>query len=89
MLRSGNYDAVLMDVQMPFMNGLDATLAIRRGDAGEASRDIPIAALSAYAMMSDRELCAEAGMNAHISKPLELAELDRVLARFARIKSSS
>jgi len=89
MLRAGSFDAVLMDVRMPFMDGLEAAKAIRAGEAGEAARNIPIAALSAHAMESDRELCAAAGMDAHISKPLDLAELDNVLARLSRLGPAS
>lgn len=89
MLRAGSYDAVLMDVRMPVMDGLEATRAIRAGEAGEAARTMPVAALSAYAMETDRELCAGAGMNAHISKPLDLTELDHVLALLSRLNPSS
>ncbi len=66
------HDLVLMDVQMPVLDGLQATREIR----GRLQlRDLPIMAMTANAMQSDREQCAEAGMNAHMGKPFELDEL--------------
>ena len=68
----GGHDLVLMDVQMPVLDGLQATREIR----GRLQlRDLPIMAMTANAMQSDREQCAEAGMNAHMGKPFELDEL--------------
>jgi len=82
-LRRGDYDLVLMDIQMPVMDGIEAARAIRRGDAGHGFRDIPIIALTAYAMNGDRERFLAAGMNEHVPKPVEfgalLAAMQRVL----------
>ena len=78
------FDVVLMDVQMPLLNGIEATAAIRRGDAGERMAAIPIIAMTAYAMDGDREMLLEAGMTDYLSKPVEMddlqAALDRALA---------
>jgi CheY-like chemotaxis protein len=68
MVQGGGYALVLMDLQMPVLNGLDATRAIRR-IPGVA--DIPILALTANAFDEDRDACLAAGMNAHIGKPVE------------------
>jgi CheY-like chemotaxis protein len=73
------YDVVLMDVQMPEMDGLEATRRIREGSPG-ASRP-RIVAVTANAMQGDREMCLAAGVDDYISKPIRLAELTRALAR--------
>ena len=71
-LREHEFDLVLMDVQMPGMDGLEAARAIRRGDAGERNRSIPIVALTAYASPEDEAACYDAGMDDYLSKPLKI-----------------
>ncbi len=71
-LRERRFDLVLMDVQMPGMDGLEATRAIRNGEAGEENRDVPIVAITAYASADDEQACYAAGMNAYLSKPLNM-----------------
>ncbi|HKJ86420.1 MAG TPA: response regulator [Spirochaetia bacterium] len=78
-LRERRFDLVLMDVQMPGMDGLEATRAIRNGDAGDQNRGVPIVAITAYASSDDEQACYEAGMDAYLSKPLNMQKfLDTV-----------
>jgi PAS domain S-box-containing protein len=72
------FDLVLMDVQMPEMDGFEATKVIRERDA-ESGRRTPVVAMTAHAMKGDRERCLAAGMDDYVSKPLQRAELIRVL----------
>ncbi|MCF0202827.1 MAG: response regulator [Bacteroidaceae bacterium] len=81
----GTYDLIFMDVQMPIMNGYEATRRIRRLDNPEIA-GIPIVALSANAMKEDREQSKEAGMDGHISKPFELAEVIETVNRLLNRK---
>ncbi len=75
------YDLVLMDVQMPEMNGFDATRAIRDPSSDVLRRDIPIVAMTAHALKGDRERCLEEGMDDYISKPVTAQALNEVLER--------
>jgi CheY-like chemotaxis protein len=77
---SGAFDAILMDCQMPEMDGLDATRRIRSGDA---CPEIPIIALSANVFESDRLACAQAGMDGFLGKPLHMDDLKRCLNHVA------
>jgi len=76
------FDAVLMDVQMPEMTGLEAAQAIRRAEAG-SGRHVPIVALTAHAMKGDRERCIASGMDTYLSKPIRSAELTGILNEIA------
>nr|MDA3874328.1 response regulator [Kiritimatiellia bacterium] len=78
------YDLVLMDVQMPLQDGLEATRRIRSGDSQVLNPDIPIVAMTANAMEGDRELCIQGGMDDYISKPVSQKELIRVLAQYLK-----
>lgn len=68
-----NFDIILMDVQMPIMDGFRATALIREQESGR--RRTPIIALTAHAMKGDRERCLEAGMDGYISKPIRPSDL--------------
>ncbi|MBK6686530.1 MAG: response regulator [Deltaproteobacteria bacterium] len=74
------YDAILMDMQMPRLDGLAATRRIRAAEAEAGRPATPIIALTAGAMKADQELCLAAGMNAYLTKPFKLADLERVLS---------
>ncbi len=76
------FDAVLMDVHMPVMDGLEATAVIRREELHRKAARIPIIALTATAMKGDRERCIEAGMDDYVAKPIQPDELKSVLARW-------
>jgi PAS domain S-box-containing protein len=77
-VRQKNFDLVLMDVEMPGMNGLDATRAIRQLEAS-GTQHVPIVAMTAHAMRGDRERCLEAGMDAYVSKPIHASDLYRTI----------
>ncbi|HWE40732.1 MAG TPA: ATP-binding protein [Isosphaeraceae bacterium] len=79
----GGLDVVLMDVQMPVIDGLTATVAVRRSEAG-TSRRLPILALTAHAMDGDRDRCIAAGMDGYLTKPFKRRDLYDALAPFAR-----
>jgi CheY-like chemotaxis protein len=74
-----SFDLVLMDVQMPEMGGLEATVAIRLREARTGGH-LPIVAVTAHAMKGDRERCLEAGMDGYVTKPLRTQELAREMA---------
>jgi PAS domain S-box-containing protein len=76
------FDLILMDVQMPIMDGLEATRAIRQiGDKQLSS--VPIVAMTAFAMKADQERCLAAGMNGHLAKPIDPAELSATVESYA------
>ncbi|HXA81115.1 MAG TPA: response regulator, partial [Opitutaceae bacterium] len=92
MLALQKYDVVIMDCQMPVLDGYEATRQIRAGQVPNLDRRIPIIALTAYAMESDRQKCLAAGMDEFVSKPIRYEEMkaaiERVLASSARAAPS-
>jgi len=83
-LQRATYDLVLMDVQMPEMDGLQATELIRSVEGKTLDTAVPIVALTANAMESDRARCMEAGMDDYLSKPIDFGALERTLALWLR-----
>ena len=77
----GDYDMILMDVQMPVMDGLEATRRIRSGE-NPLGRIIPILAMTANAFLEDMQKSKEAGMDEHLSKPVDIAALEQTVKRF-------
>jgi PAS domain S-box-containing protein len=75
------YDLVLMDVQMPEMDGLEATRHIRQNDSKVRDRSVPIIAMTAHALKGDRERCLGAGMNDYVTKPVQFPELEAAIRR--------
>jgi CheY-like chemotaxis protein len=90
--QQNRYDVILMDVQMPGMNGLEATAAIRARDSAGGKGDgsklcdarVPIIAMTAHAMRGDRERCLAAGMDGYLSKPINAQEMIGLVERLAR-----
>ena len=80
-VKPGDYDMILMDVQMPVMNGLDATRAIRSG-SNPLGKTIPILAMTANAFLEDMQQSRDAGMDEHLSKPVDMAVLEQTVRRF-------
>jgi CheY-like chemotaxis protein len=82
MLTRETFDLVLMDVQMPLMDGLEATKAIRKNET-RGGRRIPIIALTAHAMTGDREACLQAGMDGYLAKPIRKLDLMEAISAVA------
>lgn len=80
----GFYDAILMDIRMPVMNGYDAAMAIRALERSD--KNLPIIAMTADAFQDDIQRCLECGMNAHMAKPLNIKELIQLLEKYLREK---
>lgn len=76
-VKSKEYDVIFMDLQMPEMDGFEATKQIRKGEQGKCKT--PIIALTANSMHSDKEKCLEAGMDDYLAKPFEVKDLESIL----------
>jgi CheY-like chemotaxis protein len=85
--KTGRYDLILMDCQMPELDGYEATRAIRALEHGD--RHIPIVALTAHAMKGSDEACKSAGMDEHLTKPIERELLEACLDRFLCAESNA
>ncbi|HTE88256.1 MAG TPA: response regulator [Terriglobales bacterium] len=84
---SQKFDVVFMDVQMPEMDGLAATVAIRKAEKSSGSH-LPIFAMTAHAMKGDRESCLQAGMDGYLAKPVRFSDLEQTLATLSNVKTS-
>ncbi len=82
-VQPGEYDMILMDVQMPVMDGLEAARRIRSGE-NPLGKTIPILALTANAFLEDMQKSKDAGMNEHLSKPVDIATLEQMVRRFCK-----
>lgn len=87
-LEREKFDLMLMDVQMPDMDGIEATKLIRKSRSGAFDSSIPIIAMTAHAMKGDREMFLQAGMDDYISKPFDVDHLLMIIDKFAKIKKS-
>jgi PAS domain S-box-containing protein len=87
MWEHGEYDLILMDVQMPRLNGFEATAAIREKETSRGGH-IPIIAMTAHALKEDKERCLTAGMDAYISKPIDFKKTQQVIGDMLQQKSS-
>ena len=86
-LREQVYDLVLMDVQMPVMDGLEATRRIRNREVGIRNPKVRIIAMTAHAMAGDREMCLSAGMDDYIAKPIEPQAVQQAIERQLRLRT--
>lgn len=82
--RTKAFDIIFMDIQMPVMDGLEATRRLRAQESEAGARATPIIAMTAYAMREDREKSREAGMNDHIAKPIDPDVLARTLIKWLK-----
>ena len=81
-IKNNSYNLILMDCQMPEMDGFESSRQIRQGNAGEANKGIPIIAMTAYSQESDKTQCLTAGMNDYISKPVRLEDLSSMMLKY-------
>jgi osomolarity two-component system sensor histidine kinase NIK1 len=87
-VKKRQYDVILMDVSMPVMGGIEATMAIREFEKTLGDEQVPIVALTAHAMLGDKEKCLQAGMSAYVSKPIRRVELISTLHSLLSQKKS-
>jgi two-component system, sensor histidine kinase and response regulator len=88
-IAAATFDAVLMDCQMPVMDGFTATRRIRELESTRGTKRLPVIALTANVMSEDRENCVAAGMDAHLGKPIEPAQLIETLSRFLKVHGAA
>lgn len=89
LLEQKHFDIVLMDIQMPVLDGIQTTRMIRSGSSPKIQKDIAIIAMTASAMTGDREQCIASGMNAYIPKPLDSARLYEIVEKFGNLPAQN
>ena len=82
--KNNDFSLILMDGQMPVMDGYEASQLIRSGNLGGVNNNIPIIALTAHVMAGEEEKCYQAGMNGYLTKPLDRAALNLILEKFLK-----
>lgn len=87
-LEQGVFDLILMDIQMPNLDGVSAARAIRQGKAGKDNKDIPIVAITAYAMAGDKDKFIASGFNGYLAKPIKKEKLGELVYQFVAGKSA-
>ncbi|MCF6246378.1 MAG: response regulator [Desulfobacula sp.] len=85
LLKSNYFDIILMDVQMPELDGIETTKIIRTSPSYQHTRNVPIIALTAYAMADDKDKCLQAGMNNYLAKPVDIKILERSLKNLTTV----
>jgi CheY-like chemotaxis protein/HPt (histidine-containing phosphotransfer) domain-containing protein len=88
-LKHPGFDLVLMDCQMPEMDGYEATRRIRAGESGETAKTLPIVALTANVYASDQQLCLDSGMDDYLCKPIQMDKLKALLAHYQKKQQAS
>ena len=88
MARTCRFDLIFMDIQMPMMDGYQATRSVRSDERRRGQEPVPIVGLTAHAMKGDKERCLEAGMDDHLAKPVRIEDLKRVLGRVASLRAA-
>jgi len=83
-LSKKDFDIVLMDIEMPVMDGFEAALNIRNGKAGEKNKNMPIIGMTAHIGKYYQKRCSEVGMNTHASKPIRFQDLENIIAETLR-----
>jgi len=87
-IKKNNFDVILMDVEMPGMDGIEATEKIRRGDCCSDKKNIPIIAMTAHAVSDVRQKAMDVGMNAYITKPINILELENTIMQIVSRKQN-
>jgi len=87
-LEQGSFDIILMDIELPEMDGLEATRRIRQREEASGGH-VPIAAITAHALVEDRERCIEVGMDEFLAKPIYADELDALIVRMVAVENTS
>jgi CheY-like chemotaxis protein/HPt (histidine-containing phosphotransfer) domain-containing protein len=83
-MKNNDYDLILMDIQMPVLDGLEATKKIRDMESSEKLRRVPVIAVTAHAMVGDREKCLNSGMDDYMTKPIEEVELIKKIKQYTK-----